>query len=103
MGSHSLQHLRAIIKNQFDSLWYALMMPSYIDLKKIITLFFAFFFTTSIMAQVLNTDKTIALDSSKKIQSLISISIATDQQKKSLVDFFYRDQSFLCNSDHYKC
>jgi len=100
MGSQSLQHLRAIIKNQFDSLWYALMMPSYIDLKKIITLFFAFFFTTSIMAQVLNTDKTIALDSSKKIQSLISISIATDQQKKSLVDFFYTGDFTFVKKDN---
>jgi len=41
------------------------------------------------MAQILNTDKTVAMDSTKKIQSLVSISIATDQQKKSLVDLFY--------------
>jgi hypothetical protein len=41
------------------------------------------------LAQVLNTDKTIALDSTKKIQSSISLAIATDQQKKSLVDLFY--------------
>ena len=42
-----------------------------------------------VQAQVLNTDKTIALDSSKKTQASISVSIATDQQKKSLVDLFY--------------
>lgn len=48
------------------------------------------------MAQILNTDKTVAMDSSKKIQSLVSISIATDQQKKSLVDLFYMgDFSFI--------
>ncbi|MEI6189853.1 MAG: hypothetical protein WCP61_05465 [Chitinophagia bacterium] len=40
-------------------------------------------------AQVLNTDKTSALDSTKKTQSVISVSIATDQQKKNLVDLFY--------------
>lgn len=39
--------------------------------------------------QVLNTDKTSTLDSTKKIQSSISLAIATDQQKKSLVDLFY--------------
>jgi len=43
----------------------------------------------SAIAQVLNTDKTTALDSTKKIQSSISLSVATDQQKKSLVDLFY--------------
>ena len=37
-------------------------------------------------AQVLNTDKTAGLDSTKKIQRQISLAIATDQQKKSLVD-----------------
>jgi len=36
-----------------------------------------------------NTDKTAGLDSTKKIQSQISLAIATDQQKKSLVDLFY--------------
>jgi len=40
-------------------------------------------------AQVLNTDKTAGLDSTKKFQSQISLAIATDQQKKSLVDLFY--------------
>jgi hypothetical protein len=40
-------------------------------------------------AQVLNTDKTSTLDSTKKFQSSISLAIATDQQKKSLVDLFY--------------
>lgn len=41
------------------------------------------------MAQILNTDKTVAIDSSKKKQGLISISISTDQQKNTLVDLFY--------------
>jgi hypothetical protein len=58
-------------------------------LKKIFSLWIALFFASSLMAQVLNTDKTVAMDSTKKIQSLISVSIATDQQKKSLVDLFY--------------
>ena len=40
-------------------------------------------------AQVLNTDKTLGLDSTKKLQSQISLAIATDQQKKNLVDLFY--------------
>ena len=41
------------------------------------------------LCQVLNTDKTSNLDSTKKIQSSISLAISTDQQKKSLVDLFY--------------
>jgi len=41
------------------------------------------------IGQVLNTDKTSGLDSTKKIQSVISLAIATDQQKRSLVDLFY--------------
>ena len=41
------------------------------------------------MAQILNTDKTVAIDSSKKKQGLISVSISTDQQKNTLVDLFY--------------
>ena len=64
-------------------------MLTFIHLKKIIAIFFVCFFTTSLTAQILNTDKTIAIDSAKKFQSLVSISIATDQQKKSLVDLFY--------------
>jgi len=41
------------------------------------------------LCQVLNTDKTAALDSTKKFQSSVSLAIATDQQKKTLVDLFY--------------
>ena len=40
-------------------------------------------------AQILNTDRTKSLDSSENVQSKIAVSIATDQQKKSLVDIFY--------------
>ena len=65
-------------------------------LKKIFILLLSLSFTSSLMAQILNTDKTVSMDSSKKIQSLVSISIATDQQKKSLVDLFYTgDFSFI--------
>ncbi len=65
-------------------------------LKKIFILLLSLLFTSSLMAQILNTDKTVSMDSSKKIQSLVSISIATDQQKKSLVDLFYTgDFSFI--------
>ena len=64
--------------------------------KKIFAFFVVIGLSTNLMAQVLNTDKTVAMDTSKKIQSLVSISIATDQQKKSLVDLFYTgDFSFI--------
>jgi hypothetical protein len=43
----------------------------------------------NLQAQILNTDQTATLDSSKKIQTKIAVSISTDQQKKSLVDLFY--------------
>ncbi len=42
-----------------------------------------------VQAQILNTDQTPTLDSIKKFQTKIAISISTDQQKKSLVDLFY--------------
>ena len=64
--------------------------------KKIFAFFVVIGLSTNLMAQVLNTDKTVAMDTSKKIQSLVSISIATDQKKKSLVDLFYTgDFSFI--------
>lgn len=56
---------------------------------KILASTFLVCFAHAALAQVLNTDKTAALDSTKKIQTSISLSIATDQQKKSLVDLFY--------------
>ena len=47
-------------------------------------------------AQILNTDRTKSLDSSENVQSKIAVSIATDQQKKFLLDFFYTgDFTFL--------
>jgi hypothetical protein len=64
-------------------------MQSSIHLKKIIFILLAVIFTTSIRAQILNTDKTKTLDSAKNIQSKISVSLATDQQKKYLLDFYY--------------
>ncbi len=59
------------------------------NLFKITAFIIAQFCIINSNAQVLNTDKTSALDSNKKIQSQISLAIATDQQKKSLVDLYY--------------
>jgi hypothetical protein len=58
-------------------------------LKRLIFTFNAFLCFSLGQAQVLNTDKTIALDSLKKTQASISVSIATDQQKKNLLDLIY--------------
>jgi hypothetical protein len=52
------------------------------------------------MTQILNTDKTVAMDSSKKIQSLIAVSISTDQQKKNLVDLFYTGDITIINKNN---
>lgn len=65
------------------------MMKFSVHLKQFYGVFILILCSVWGQAQVLNTDKTFALDSSKKIHSSISVSIATDQQKKSLVDLFY--------------
>ena len=65
------------------------MMKIYKYLKQLLSVFILILCYYCGQSQVLNTDKTIALDSSKKTQASISVSIATDQQKKSLVDLFY--------------
>jgi hypothetical protein len=65
------------------------MMKIYKYLKQLLSVFILILCYYWGQSQVLNTDKTIALDSSKKTQASISVSIATDQQKKSLVDLFY--------------
>jgi len=71
-------------------------MKLYPYLKRFIFIFISLLCYSMVQAQVLNTDKTIALDSSKKTQASISVSIATDQQKKSLVDLFYTgDVTFI--------
>ena len=57
--------------------------------KQLVAGTFFLFMSQTCLSQVLNTDKTSSLDSTKKIQSTIALSIATDQQKKSLVDLFY--------------
>ncbi len=62
----------------------------------ILCLCFLVFVTKKTEAQILNTDRTKSLDSSENIQSKIAVSIATDQQKKFLLDFFYTgDFTFL--------
>lgn len=78
-----------IVKNHVVSLEKRRTMPNLIHSKKIILVFILVFISKCSIAQILNTDKTVAMDSSKKMQSLISVSISTDQQKKSLVDLFY--------------
>ena len=71
------------------------MLPP-IYLKKLLFLFVALSFSKGITAQILNTDKTKSLDSADNVQSKVSVSIATDQQKKFLLDFFYTgDFTFL--------
>ena len=59
------------------------------NLKYIISTLLVIFLLQTGYTQVLNTDKTSGIDSTKKIQSQISLAIATDQQKKSLVDLYY--------------
>lgn len=51
---------------------------------------------TTTEAQILNTDRTKSLDSSENVLSKVAVSIATDQQKKFLLDFYYSgDFTFL--------
>ena len=52
--------------------------------------------STTTEAQILNTDRTKSLDSSENVLSKVAVSIATDQQKKFLLDFYYSgDFTFL--------
>ena len=63
----------------------------------IVILFLSMFFSSKKMeAQILNTDRTKSLDSSENVLTRVAVSIATDQQKKFLVDFYYTgDFTFL--------
>ena len=52
--------------------------------------------STTTEAQILNTDRTKSLDSSENVLSKVAVSIATDQQKKFLLDVYYTgDFTFL--------
>ena len=52
--------------------------------------------STTTEAQILNTDRTKSLDSSENVLSKVAVSIATDQQKKFLLDVYYSgDFTFL--------